>query len=573
MRGFYWGKYKYIPRHCCPSRFRSRLQSTFKVVPFPGVKNINLPIYLTLSCKTVERAYTDGKVKAIAYNYSAEPVSIKPENIPYLEITNKGTSRFVDVTGITNKLNLDGNGKEVIVTFATPSTRENVSTGEKLSIMFGKICRYFADLKSIAFTGKATDISEDATHRFMTDSERTKLSSVETGANKYVHPSSHPADMITDTSGKVIMTAAERTKLSGIDVGANAYTHPATHPATIITEDTTHRFMTDTERTKLSGVETGANKYVHPSSHSADMIIDTSGKVIMTVAERTKLNGIAAGANAYVHPANHPATIITEDATHRFMTDTEKTKLSGVETGANKYVHPSSHSADMITDTSGKVIMTVAERTKLNGIAAGANAYTHPTNHPATIITEDTTHRFMTDTEKTKLSGVETGANKYVHPSSHSADMITDTSGKVIMTVAERTKLNGIAAGANAYTHPTSHPATMITGDSTHRFVSDSEKSTWNRKMEFACAGVITKTAAKDKYWGSTFSVIKSGTGYYRIKHELNKAHQVLAMCINADGEEGFVTIPYRSLTDFFFATNNTNGRQDMAFFFIIFTL
>ena len=394
---------------------------TFKVVPFPGVKNINLPIYLTLSCKTVERAYTDGKVKAIAYNYSAEPVSIKPENIPYLEITNKGTSRFVDVTGITNKLNLDGNGKEVIVTFATPSTRENVSTGEKLSIMFGKICRYFADLKSIAFTGKATDISEDATHRFMTDSERTKLSSVETGANKYVHPSSHPADMITDTSGKVIMTAAERTKLSGIDVGANAYTHPATHPAT--------------------------------------------------------------------------------------------------------------------------------------------------------IITEDATHRFMTDTEKTKLSGVETGANKYVHPSSHSADMITDTSGKVIMTVAERTKLNGIAAGANAYTHPTSHPATMITGDSTHRFVSDSEKSTWNRKMEFACAGVITKTAAKDKYWGSTFSVIKSGTGYYRIKHELNKAHQVLAMCINADGEEGFVTIPYRSLTDFFFATNNTNGRQDMAFFFIIFTL
>lgn len=34
------------------------------------------------------------------------------------------------------------------------------------------------------------------------------------------------------------------------------------------------------------------------------------------------------------------------------------------------------------------------------------------------------------------------------------------------------------------YTHPSTHPATMITEDSTHRFVTDTEKNTWNNKAD-----------------------------------------------------------------------------------------
>lgn len=34
------------------------------------------------------------------------------------------------------------------------------------------------------------------------------------------------------------------------------------------------------------------------------------------------------------------------------------------------------------------------------------------------------------------------------------------------------------------YTHPSTHPATMITEDETHRFVTDTEKATWNNKAE-----------------------------------------------------------------------------------------
>ncbi|MDB2100005.1 pyocin knob domain-containing protein [Clostridium paraputrificum] len=68
-------------------------------------------------------------------------------------------------------------------------------------------------------------------------------------------------------------------------------------------------------------------------------------------------------------------------------------------------------------------------------------------------------------------------------------------------TTAEKNKLSGIAAGANAYTHPSSHPATMITEDSTHRFVTDVEKSNWNGKApkDVATTSANGLMAAADK--------------------------------------------------------------------------
>ncbi len=47
-------------------------------------------------------------------------------------------------------------------------------------------------------------------------------------------------------------------------------------------------------------------------------------------------------------------------------------------------------------------------------------------------------------------------------------------------TTAEKTKLANIEYGANKYTHPATHPASMITESTSRRFVSDTEKSTWN---------------------------------------------------------------------------------------------
>ena len=41
---------------------------------------------------------------------------------------------------------------------------------------------------------------------------------------------------------------------------------------------------------------------------------------------------------------------------------------------------------------------------------------------------------------------------------------------------------------ANNYRHPASHPASMIEQDATHRFITDTERSTWNGKASTAVA-------------------------------------------------------------------------------------
>lgn len=47
-------------------------------------------------------------------------------------------------------------------------------------------------------------------------------------------------------------------------------------------------------------------------------------------------------------------------------------------------------------------------------------------------------------------------------------------------TAEEKEKL----AGLSNFTHPASHDASMITQDGSHRFVSDTEKTAWNAKLD-----------------------------------------------------------------------------------------
>ena len=48
-------------------------------------------------------------------------------------------------------------------TFTQAATRENIASGNKLSVIFGKIMKWFADLKTVAFSGSYTDLSDKPT--------------------------------------------------------------------------------------------------------------------------------------------------------------------------------------------------------------------------------------------------------------------------------------------------------------------------------------------------------------------------------------------------------------------------
>ena len=60
---------------------------------------------------------------------------------------------------LANKLDKAGDGSNVTAAFTAVSSRANIATGEKLSILFGKIAKWFSDLGSLAF--KSTVVKAD----------------------------------------------------------------------------------------------------------------------------------------------------------------------------------------------------------------------------------------------------------------------------------------------------------------------------------------------------------------------------------------------------------------------------
>lgn len=68
------------------------------------------------------------------------------------------------------------------------------------------------------------------------------------------------------------------------------------------------------------------------------------------------------------------------------------------------------------------------------------------------------------------------------------------TSAAGSMSAADKTKLDGVASGATNYTHPANHPPSIITQDASNRFVTDTEKATWNAKGDVTLNGTQTLT-------------------------------------------------------------------------------
>ena len=98
----------------------------------------------------------------------------------------------------------------------------------------------------------------------------------------------------------------------------------------------------------------------------------------------------------------------------------------------------------------------------------------------ASNVTQDANHRFVTDTEKTTWNG-------------KASTTVATQSANGLMSAADKKKLDGVATGANNYQHPATHPASVIVQDSTHRFVTDTEKSSWNNKAARDVATQISK--------------------------------------------------------------------------------
>lgn len=80
-------------------------------------------------------------------------------------------------------------------------------------------------------------------------------------------------------------------------------------------------------------------------------------------------------------------------------------------------------------------------------------------------------------------------------------------------TTELKNKLDGVDENANNYVHPTNHSASIITEDTTHRFVTDTEKSTWSAKANTEdipdISNLATKSELDDKISATDINTIK----------------------------------------------------------------
>lgn len=119
---------------------------------------------------------------------------------------------------ISGKLDKTGDASTTTVAFSAASARENVKMGEKLSVLFGKIAKWFTDLKAVAFSGSYKDLSDKPTIPD-TSGKQDKLTA---GANVMISGNTISAKDTTysnvSTTAAGLMTAADKKKLDGVDL-------------------------------------------------------------------------------------------------------------------------------------------------------------------------------------------------------------------------------------------------------------------------------------------------------------------------------------------------------------------
>lgn len=115
--------------------------------------------------KSVYDADDDGKVDLAANaeklggnvpSYYA-PATAIPTNVSQL---NNDAGYLTEHQDISGKLDKTGDASETVAKFTAADERANIVNGEKLSVIFGKIAKFFADLKTVAFTGSYNDLTD-----------------------------------------------------------------------------------------------------------------------------------------------------------------------------------------------------------------------------------------------------------------------------------------------------------------------------------------------------------------------------------------------------------------------------
>ena len=136
-------------------------------------------------------------------------------------------------------------------------------------------------------------------------------------------------------------TTAEKAKLAGIATGANNYVHPSTHPSTMITG-------LGTAATKNTGTVSGSIPLIGSDGLLPTSVLPPPLTVENVLTSTSTVNALSAAQGKMLNDAKVDKVSGKGLSTNDYST-AEKNKLAGIATGANNYTHPATHPASMIT--------------------------------------------------------------------------------------------------------------------------------------------------------------------------------------------------------------------------------
>ena len=300
--------------------------------------------------------------------------------------------------------------------------------------------------------------SEDG---LMSSEDKTKLDGIDSGANKYTHPSytqrsSGLYKITVDSSGHVSgATAVTKSDITALGI-------PAQDTNTTYTVATTSKdgLMSSEDKTKLDGIASGANKYTHPSytqksSGLYKITVDGSGHVsgatAVTKSDITDLGIPSQDTNTWI--ALKGATSSAAGTAGYAPAPSAGASNRYLRSDGTWAVPPDTNTTYSVATTSKDGLMSSEDKTKLDGIASGANKYTHPSytarNAGFYKITVNNQGHVTAVTSVAKSDITALGI-----PAQDTTYDAATTSEAGLMSAADKVKLNGIATGANKYTHP-----------------------------------------------------------------------------------------------------------------------
>ena len=201
-----------------------------------------------------------------------------------------------DKTDVDNKLSSNSAISDTTVAFTEASARENIVSNEKSSTLFGKVQKWFSDLKKVAFTGSYSDLIDTPSNAtsdadgLMSKEDKSTVDSLD---STFLDTSSAKYNFLNllkwNSSNNKIVEIDNRT--TPVYYGGNEIVSFNDLPDPV--NEQYDGLMLSTDKIKLDGIATNANNYVHPTTAGNKHIPSggSSGQILKWSADGTAIWG------------------------------------------------------------------------------------------------------------------------------------------------------------------------------------------------------------------------------------------------------------------------------------------